>query len=74
MFPAIAGSAIATGPIDDHLDIVMNGKQGTAMAAFASQLSDIDIALVITYQRNAFGNDTGDILDPSTVQLNRSKN
>jgi cytochrome c oxidase subunit 2 len=71
VFPAIAGSAIATGPVEGHQDIVINGKAGTAMAAFGAQLSDVDIAAVITYQRNAFGNDTGDMLQPSDIAAAR---
>ena len=51
--PAITGSAIATGAIDAHIDIVVNGKTGTAMQAFKEQLSAADIAAVVTYQRNA---------------------
>ena len=35
-----------------HIDIVVNGKAGTAMAAFKGQLNDVDIAAVITFQRN----------------------
>ena len=50
-FPAINGSKIATGPIADHVKVVMNGRQGTAMAAFASQLSDADIAAEIGERR-----------------------
>ena len=71
VFPAVAGSAIATGPIEDHIDIVMFGKAGTAMAAFAGQLSDEDIAAVITYQRNSYGNDTGDVVLPSDIKAKR---
>ena len=71
VFPAIAGSPIATGPLDAHIDLVMFGKAGTAMVAFASQLSDEQIASVITYQRNAFGNDTGDVVLPSEIKAKR---
>lgn len=67
VFPAIAGSAVATGPLAAHLDIVLNGKPGTAMQAFKAQLSAADLAAVITYERNAFGNDTGDIVQPSDI-------
>lgn len=70
-FPAIAGSAVATGPLDAHLDIILHGKPNTAMAAFGPQLSDADLAAVATYQRNAFGNDTGDVVQPSTVKAAR---
>ncbi|MFQ6021341.1 MAG: cytochrome c oxidase subunit II [Acidiferrobacterales bacterium] len=71
VFPAIAGSKIATGPVDGHLQIVLSGKPGTAMQAFAPQLNDVDIAAVITYQRNAFGNKTGDVVQPAQVKAAR---
>ncbi|MCB1707926.1 MAG: c-type cytochrome, partial [Halioglobus sp.] len=48
----IAGSAIATGDIGAHLDVGINGVPGTAMQAFGGQLNDVDMAAVITYQRN----------------------
>jgi len=67
-FPAIAGSPVATGELGAHVGIIMNGKPGTAMAAFGAQLNDTDIAAVITYQRNAFGNDTGDVVQPKAIQ------
>ncbi len=54
--PALAGSKIVTGPTPAQVAIVLNGKQGTAMQAFGGQLSDTDIAAVITYTRNAWGN------------------
>ncbi len=72
VFPAIAGSAVATGSIDDHLKIVMFGKPGTAMQAFAGQLNDEEIAAVVTYQRNSFGNDTGDVVLPADVKAKRN--
>jgi cytochrome c oxidase subunit 2 len=64
---AIAGSAIATGEIGGHLNIGINGVQGTAMQAFGSQINDVDMAAVITYQRNAFGNNMGDMVQPIDV-------
>ena len=68
VFPALAGSAIATGDVKNHINIVMNGKTGTSMAAFKGQLSDVDIAAVITYERNSFGNAVGDMVQPSTIK------
>jgi cytochrome c oxidase subunit 2 len=67
MFPALKGSKIATGPVADHLSIVLHGKAGTAMAAFGKQLSPVDIAAIITYERNAWGNALGDMLTPQDV-------
>lgn len=71
VFPALKGSKIATGPAADHLNIVLHGKTGTAMAAFGAQLSDSELAAVITYERNAWGNDTGDTIQPSQVKAAR---
>ncbi len=64
---AIAGSAIATGALDQHLDVGINGVPGTAMQAFGGQMNDVDMAAVITYQRNAFGNNMGDMVQPIDV-------
>jgi cytochrome c oxidase subunit 2 len=69
-FPAIAGSAIATGDPAAHLSLVLNGKPGTAMAAYRDILNDADMAAVLTYQRNAFGNDAG-IIQPAAVKAAR---
>ncbi len=70
-FPAINGSAIATGPVVDHMDIVMNGRLGTAMSAYKDQLNDVDMAAVITYQRNAWDNKAGDHVLPADVKAVR---
>lgn len=67
MFPALKGSKIATGPKEGHLSIVFHGKPGTAMAAFGKQLSEVDIAAVVTYERNAWGNNKGDMVTPKDV-------
>ncbi|MBP5151248.1 c-type cytochrome, partial [Pseudomonas protegens] len=67
MFPALKGSKIATGPKEAHLSLVFHGKPGTAMAAFGKQLSEVDIAAVVTYERNAWGNNKGDMVTPKEV-------
>lgn len=66
-FPAINGSRVATGPIAEHIRVVLNGRPGTAMAAFGGQLSDAEIAAVVTYQRNAWDNRMGDAAQPAEV-------
>jgi len=66
-FPALTGSAIATGPIADHIDIVLNGKAGTAMAAYGALLNPVDLAAVITFERNALGNSVGDMVSPVEI-------
>jgi cytochrome c oxidase subunit 2 len=65
--PALKGSKLATGAISDHLAIVVNGKPGTAMAAYGSQFNELDIAAVVTYERNSWGNNMGDLLQPIDV-------
>jgi cytochrome c oxidase subunit 2 len=64
---AIAKSPIATGELGGHLDVSINGVSGTAMQAFGGQLNDVDMAAVVTYQRNAFGNNMGDMVQPIDV-------
>ena len=64
---AIAGSAVVMGDLSQHMAIVAKGVAGTAMQAFDAQLSQVELAAVLTYQRNAFGNNTGDIVQPGDV-------
>jgi cytochrome c oxidase subunit 2 len=66
-FPALAGSQVATGPLQDNIDVVLNGREGTAMAPWGTMLSAADIAAALTYTRNAFGNETGDVVQPQTI-------
>jgi cytochrome c oxidase subunit 2 len=71
VFKPLDGSPIANGPKEQHIDIVLHGKAGTAMAAFGGQLSDTDIAAVVTYERNAWGNKTGDLIQPADIKAAR---
>ena len=72
-FPALDGSKIAKQAKNKaaHINIVLHGKAGTAMQAFGGQLSDTDIATVVTYERNAWGNKTGDVIQPADVKAAR---
>jgi cytochrome c oxidase subunit 2 len=65
-FAALDGSKIANGPIEEHIGMVLNGKANTAMAAY-KHLSDVDVAAVVTYERNAWGNTKGDLIQPSEI-------
>jgi cytochrome c oxidase subunit II len=64
-FPALDGSKIVNGPIAQHVSIVLKGKN--AMPSWAPTLNDVEIASVITFERNSWGNHTGDILQPKQV-------
>ncbi len=67
VFPALAGSPMALNDMPGHIDIVINGKSGTAMPAFAKQLTMSEIAAVVTYERNAWGNNTGDMVQAKDI-------
>ena len=68
---SIAGSTVVTGDLGEHLRVVLEGRTGTAMRAFASELDDVELAALMTYQRNAFGNATGDLVQPAAVAVAR---
>jgi cytochrome c oxidase subunit II len=67
IFPALKGNAIALNDRQAHINVVLNGKSGTAMQAYAKQLSLKEIAAVITYERNAWGNNTGELVQAADV-------
>jgi cytochrome c oxidase subunit 2 len=69
-FPALSGSKTATGPVAEHIATVLNGRPGTAMAPF-KHLSDVEIASVITYERNSWANKTGDMVTPADIKAAR---
>jgi cytochrome c oxidase subunit 2 len=68
-FPPLAGSKVVNGPEEGQIDIVLNGKPNTAMQSF-KQLSNVDIAAVITFTRNSWGNKAGDV-QPAEVKARR---
>lgn len=70
-FPGLIGGISGDkDKLAEHIDIVLNGKAGTAMASF-SYLSDTDIAAIITYERNAWGNNTGQLITPDQIKAAR---
>jgi cytochrome c oxidase subunit 2 len=72
-FPALKGSDIALNDIQKHIEVVVDGIAGSAMQAYGDQLSDVDIAAVVTYERNAWGNDTGENISAADVVDYRNK-
>jgi cytochrome c oxidase subunit 2 len=76
-FPPLSGSPAIAAPLlspegrlipDRHVDRVLNGKPGTAMQAFRNTLSPVDLAAVITFERNALGNARGDMIQPAQIR------
>jgi|TARA_B110000305_G_C19445215_1_gene644382 cytochrome c oxidase subunit 2 len=57
IFPALVGSDIVLNGKERQIEILMEGVQGAAMASYAEQLTEVEIAAVITYTRQAWGND-----------------
>jgi len=74
-FPPLDGSTLVLGPRSAQIDVVLDGvaKNGTptAMAAFGKQLSNAEIAAVITFTRNNWGNSTGEAVQPAEVKARR---
>jgi cytochrome c oxidase subunit 2 len=70
-FPGLEGSKLVVGRQEDQIAILLNGKPGTSMASFR-QLSDVELAAVATYTRNAWGNKPEDtIVQPKDVSAAR---
>ena len=70
IFPALAGSDIVMFDKNRNVEILMEGVQGAAMQSFANQLSEVDMAAVITYTRQAWGNaenGDGEYVVPSDI-------
>jgi len=67
--PALAGSKVANGGKEAHIDVVLNGRPLTAMLPF-KRLSNVELAAVITYTRNSWGNKAGEV-QPSEVKARR---
>jgi cytochrome c oxidase subunit 2 len=70
-FPSLVDSAVVKGPVAEHIDMVVNGRPGTAMIGFSTQLSDAEMAAIITYERNAWGLDSGDAIQAADVAAAR---
>jgi len=71
-YPSLVTSSIAVGsPVERHIELLLRGVPGSAMQGFAPQLDDEELAAIITYERNAWGHDTGDLVTPAEVQALR---
>ncbi len=69
IFPALVGSEIALYDKERHIEILMEGVQGAAMNSF-DYLSEVELAAVITYSRQAWGNaekGDGEIVVPKEI-------
>ncbi len=69
-FPALDGSKVVNGPKAEQVALLLAGRPNTAMNSF-KQLSDTDLAAVITYTRGAWGNTAADAVQPAEVKASR---
>ena len=69
-FPSLAGSKTVLGTSDLQINVLLNGRAGTAMQSFA-RLSNSEIATVITYTKNSFGNSVGKVIQPADIKAAR---
>ena len=68
LYPSLKDSSIAVGyPISRHINMILNGSPGSAMQAYAEMLSNEEIAAIVTYERNAWGNNTNDLVQPIDI-------
>jgi cytochrome c oxidase subunit 2 len=70
VFPSLDGSQIVMNNKARNIEILMEGVQGTAMQAFSNQLSEVDMASVITYTRQSWSNGKngdGEIVVPKDI-------
>nr|WP_298623808.1 cytochrome c oxidase subunit II [uncultured Legionella sp.] len=77
LYPALKGSSVAVGkPISRHIDLILNGiPDSSGMMPYKDQLNDEEIAAIATYERNAWGNNTDDLIQPAEVaKLRHSTN
>ena len=70
-FPALDGSPVVKGDTAAQIAVVLEGRPGTAMAAFGNLLSDADIAAAITYTRNSWSNSSGEAVQPTDIAAAR---
>ena len=76
VFPALDGSQIVMADKTRNIEIIMEGVRGAAMQSFSNQLSEVDIASVITYTRQSWGNKKigdGEIVVPKDIVNYKNK-
>jgi len=72
LYPPLKASSIVVGTdIDRHIELVLHGVPNSAMQAFAPLLDNEELAAIVTYERNAWGNNTGDLVTPADIQAGR---
>ena len=69
--PALVADKVVMGPKQHQIDVVLNGQNNGKMPPW-KHLSDVDIASVVSYTRNAWGNKASEnVVQPSEVKAER---
>ena len=67
VFPALARNDVVTGPLSEHLNALLRNRHDTAGLGLVKHLNDADIAAVVSFERQAWGNRAQDIVQPADV-------
>jgi heme/copper-type cytochrome/quinol oxidase subunit 2 len=70
-FPPLDGAQIVLGPKGAQIDVLLHGRPQTAMQSFA-RLNNVELAAVITFTRNNWGNSTAEAVQPAKVRGRRN--
>ncbi|GAB4351879.1 MAG: hypothetical protein Kow006_16160 [Gammaproteobacteria bacterium] len=68
LYPSLRGNALTLGPLAPYLRRVLHGVPGSPMKAFKGVLNATELAALMTHQRNAWGHDSGDVIQPAIVE------
>lgn len=70
--PSLKGSTlIMKGSHEAHIDLVLLGVPGSIMRSFGNRLTNLELAAILTYERNAWGNNKDDLIQPSEVKIRK---
>ncbi|MGH8706776.1 MAG: c-type cytochrome, partial [Burkholderiales bacterium] len=70
-FPPLDGAPTVLGPKGAQINVLLNGRPKTAMLPFG-RLSNVELAAVITFTRNNWGNKTGEVVQPADIKARRN--
>lgn len=69
---ALDGSPVVLGPTAEMMHVVLEGRANGAMPAW-KQLSDTELAAVVTFAKNHWSNKTGQLVQPAEIVAQRGK-
>jgi len=71
--PALIENSFARGPVNDVTLKILLGKRGSSMPAFARSLDDEQVAAILSYVRNAWGEQSGELVSGEEVAAVRAQ-